>query len=69
MAIADKPAGPLEGAAIVMKGAGRGIGAACAHYAAALGARVVVNDIDAEVLGQVVDEIVAAGGTGGRPRR
>jgi NAD(P)-dependent dehydrogenase (short-subunit alcohol dehydrogenase family) len=53
---------PLEGKAIVMTGAGRGIGAACAGYAAAAGARLVVNDVDVDVLEEVVDTIRRAGG-------
>jgi NAD(P)-dependent dehydrogenase (short-subunit alcohol dehydrogenase family) len=55
--------GPLAGSALVMTGAGRGIGAACTRYAARLGARVVVNDIDADVVENVVGDIVASGGT------
>lgn len=52
----------LAGQAVVITGAGRGMGAAYARAAAALGAKVVVNDVDAEVAEQVVTEIQAAGG-------
>ena len=61
----------LEGLAVVVTGAGGGIGAALARRAAAEGARVVVNDLGVSTLGEghsttpaqtVVDEIVAAGG-------
>ena len=55
--------GPLAGSAVVMTGAGRGIGAACARYAARVGAQVVVNDIDADVVEAVVADIVASGET------
>ena len=36
----------LGGKAVVITGSGNGIGAACARGAAALGARIVVNDVD-----------------------
>lgn len=52
----------LDGKAIVVTGAGRGIGAAYAKALAATGARVVVNDIDAETAEAVADEIRAGGG-------
>jgi NAD(P)-dependent dehydrogenase (short-subunit alcohol dehydrogenase family) len=45
-----------------MTGAGRGIGAACARFAAAAGAELVLNDIDADVLAGVVAGIERAGG-------
>jgi NAD(P)-dependent dehydrogenase (short-subunit alcohol dehydrogenase family) len=54
---------PLAGKAVVITGSGRGIGAATAKLAASLGARVVVNDVDAGPAGQTVAEITAAGGT------
>jgi NAD(P)-dependent dehydrogenase (short-subunit alcohol dehydrogenase family) len=46
----------------VVTGAGRGLGREYALLLAAKGAKVVVNDVDAEPAGQVVDEIRAAGG-------
>jgi NAD(P)-dependent dehydrogenase (short-subunit alcohol dehydrogenase family) len=52
----------LDGKAVVITGSGRGIGAACARGAGAQGASVVVNDIDADVAGEVAEAIVAAGG-------
>ncbi len=51
----------LEGKAIVITGAGRGIGAAYARAAAALGARVVVNDRDAAAAEEVAAGIRATG--------
>jgi NAD(P)-dependent dehydrogenase (short-subunit alcohol dehydrogenase family) len=64
--------GKLDGRVVIITGAGRGIGAACAKIMAAEGAKVVVNDLGVAVDGtgkdatpaqQVVDEIRAAGGT------
>ena len=52
----------LEGKAIVVTGGGRGLGRAYSLAAAAVGAAVVVNDIDAEPAEAVAAEIVAAGG-------
>ena len=40
----------LDGRAVVITGAGRGIGAACARHAASLGASVVVNDYGGDTL-------------------
>jgi NAD(P)-dependent dehydrogenase (short-subunit alcohol dehydrogenase family) len=54
--------GILDGKAVVISGAGRGIGAACARGAARQGAAVVVNDIDAAEADQIATEIVAGGG-------
>ncbi|MER7008684.1 SDR family oxidoreductase [Dactylosporangium sp. NPDC000555] len=54
--------GFLDGKAVVVTGAGRGLGAAYARLAAAEGAAVVVNDVDADLAGAVVAEIRAAGG-------
>ena len=52
----------LGGRVAVVTGAGRGLGREHALLLAAEGARVVVNDLDAEPARAVVDEIVAAGG-------
>lgn len=54
--------GVLGGKAAVVTGAGRGIGRGHALQLAKAGASVVVNDIDAEVAGEVVAEIEALGG-------
>ena len=54
--------GYLDEKAVVVTGAGRGIGRAYAHLAAHEGAAVVVNDIDAEVAEEVTEEIRSAGG-------
>ena len=55
--------GLLEGHATIVTGAGRGIGRAEALLLASEGARVVVNDVDANEAAAVVDSIRAAGGT------
>jgi NAD(P)-dependent dehydrogenase (short-subunit alcohol dehydrogenase family) len=52
----------LIGKAVVITGAGRGIGAACAKGVAAQGAAVVVNDVDAREASRTVAEILASGG-------
>lgn len=53
----------LAGKAVVITGAGAGIGAAYARHAAAEGAKVVVNDINAAGVDEVVASIRKAGGT------
>ncbi|WP_225845886.1 SDR family oxidoreductase [Streptomyces sp. HPF1205] len=50
----------LRGAAVVVTGAGGGIGAALARAFAAEGARVAVNDLDADAAREVAREIGAA---------
>jgi NAD(P)-dependent dehydrogenase (short-subunit alcohol dehydrogenase family) len=55
--------GILTGKAVVITGAGRGLGRAFAHAAADAGARVVVNDIDADPARDVVREIEDGGGS------
>ena len=52
----------LQGKAIVITGSGRGIGAATAKYIASIGARVVVNDIDAEPARETAAAITGSGG-------
>ncbi|MBV9557729.1 MAG: SDR family oxidoreductase, partial [Pseudolabrys sp.] len=52
----------LNGKAVVITGAGRGIGAACARGVAAQGAAVMVNDVDRVHAESVAREIVAGGG-------
>lgn len=54
--------GILDGKTAIVTGAGRGIGRGHALLLAAEGATVVVNDTDATVAQDVVDEIAAAGG-------
>ncbi len=46
----------------LITGAGRGIGAACAQMLAADGAKVFVNDLDADACAETVDRIRAAAG-------
>lgn len=52
----------LSGKAVVVTGAGRGLGEAYAVAAARAGARVVVNDLEGELAEAVADRIVADGG-------
>ncbi len=54
--------GILEGKAVVITGAGRGLGRASALHAAACGAAVVVNDIDEQPAAEVVALIEGSGG-------
>ena len=53
----------LEGKAIIVTGAGRGLGRAYAMAMAAEGARVLVNDVDVEEAEGVAREIREGGGT------
>lgn len=52
----------LSGAAVVVTGAGRGLGLAYARHAAASGAAVLVNDIDADAAQAAASSIISAGG-------
>jgi 3-oxoacyl-[acyl-carrier protein] reductase len=52
----------LEGKVAIVSGSGRGIGREIALKLAAEGARVVINDLDAEPANQTVADITAAGG-------
>ena len=70
--------GTLDGKVAIVTGAGRGIGRGEAMLLAQEGARVVVNDLgvaregdgaDGTPAQEVVDEIVAAGGTADRERQ
>src|SRR5262245_30657815 len=54
--------GILEGRAVVITGAGRGLGRASALHTVAHGAAVVVNDIDEQPAEEVVELIKKAGG-------
>ncbi len=54
----------LAGRAVVVTGAGQGLGRAYALHAAAAGASVVVNDVDGGAAHGTVHEIRAAGGFG-----
>jgi NAD(P)-dependent dehydrogenase (short-subunit alcohol dehydrogenase family) len=52
----------LEGKAVVITGAGSGLGAAYARHAGKLGAELVLNDVDRSAVESVAGEINAAGG-------
>ena len=54
--------GFLDGKAVVITGAGRGLGEAYALHAAQAGAGVVVNDIDGELAESVAARIAEQGG-------
>lgn len=64
MAQTHEPNGEFTGRVAVITGAGQGIGRAVALGFAAAGARVVVNDRDADAADAVVSEITASGGEG-----
>lgn len=53
----------LKGKVAIVTGSGRGLGFAYAKELASAGARVVVNDIDADTAETAAKQIVAAGGT------
>ena len=55
--------GVLHGLAVIVTGAGQGLGRAYAIDAARHGASVVVNDVDVSLAEAVAAEIAAAGGT------
>ena len=52
----------LGGKAVVVTGAGRGLGLAYARHAAASGAAVVVNDVHAALAREAAESIIADGG-------
>jgi NAD(P)-dependent dehydrogenase (short-subunit alcohol dehydrogenase family) len=54
--------GILDGKAVVVTGAGRGLGEAYALHAAHAGARLVVNDIDGELAERTAEHIRGYGG-------
>lgn len=62
MSEGPEDSGLLAGKAVVITGAGRGLGAAYAVHAARAGASVVVNDIDGEQAEAVAAQIAAQGG-------
>lgn len=52
----------LAGKAIVITGAGAGLGAAYARHCAGLGARLIVNDVNGKAAADVVEDIRRSGG-------
>jgi NADP-dependent 3-hydroxy acid dehydrogenase YdfG len=60
--MADAAFGRLDGLAGIVTGAGRGIGAGCAEATAALGARVMVADLELDRATEVAARITDAGG-------
>lgn len=58
-------AGMLIGKAVVITGAGSGLGAAYARHAASQGAAVIVNDVNAEAAAATARSIEEAGGRAG----
>jgi NAD(P)-dependent dehydrogenase (short-subunit alcohol dehydrogenase family) len=65
--------GVLDGKAAIVTGSARGIGRATAELLAAQGAKVLINDLDADVAEQTAAEIegetVVFGGDLTKPRR
>lgn len=59
----DGPAGSLQDKRVVVTGGGQGLGEATAHYLAALGARVLVADIQGGKANAVASDITNQGGT------
>ncbi|MGH3623827.1 MAG: SDR family NAD(P)-dependent oxidoreductase, partial [Sciscionella sp.] len=55
--------GILDGKAVVVTGAGRGLGEAFAVHAAHAGAAVIVNDVDVELAERVAENIRVQGGS------
>jgi NAD(P)-dependent dehydrogenase (short-subunit alcohol dehydrogenase family) len=54
--------GMLDGKAVVVTGAGRGLGEAYALHAAHAGARLIVNDVDADFAERTAEHIKSYGG-------
>ena len=52
----------LDGRAVIVTGAGQGLGRAFARHAASVGAAVVVNDVDVDLAQDTAAAITAAGG-------